>query len=124
MKTGGVKVPKRSRGYFRKQRLRNIERRKNLISECEAVRYLKTLEDPDFKEGTLHKGHNGHLGMGGKAVKTNTRKGHSTYRHKGAYGPADNYSRHDKQQVEDGAQQIKEWENENGKREEESSDYY
>ena len=50
------------------------------------------------------------------------RKGHASYRHKGAYGSADNYSKHDKQQVEDGAQQIKEWENKNEKREEESSD--
>ena len=38
----------------------------------------------------------------------------------GAYGPANNYSRHDKQQVEDGVQQIKEWENEDGEREKES----
>lgn len=33
-----------------------------------------------------------------------------------------NYSRHDKQQVEDGVQQIKELENEDGKREKESFD--
>lgn len=110
-----MKVPKRSRGYFRKQRLRNIERRKNLISEHEAVHYLnKTLEDPDFKVGTLHKGHNGHLGMGGRAVKTNTRKGHSTYRHKGAYGPANNYKKHDRRQIEDGKQQIKDWKEDGG----------
>ena len=116
-------MPERNRGYLRKQRLRNIERRKKLISQRELMYHgYKTLNDPDFIEGMLHKGHSGRLGMGGTAVKTNTRKGHASYRHKGAYGPADNYSRHDKQQVEDGAQQIKEWENKNGKREEESSD--
>ena len=104
-------MPERNRGYLRKQRLRNIERRKKLISQRELMYHgYKTLNDPDFKEGMLHKGHSGRLGMGGTAVKTNTRKGHASYRHKGAYGPADNYSRHDKQQVEDGAQQIKEWE--------------
>lgn len=89
-------MPERNRGYLRKQRLRNIERRKKLISQRELMYHgYKTLNDPDFKEGMLHKG---------------------------AYGPADNYSRHDKQQVEDGAQQIKEWENEDGRREKEGSD--
>ena len=101
-------MPERNRGYLRKQRLRNIERRKKLISQRELMYHgYKTLNDPDFKEGMLHKGHSGRLGMGGTAVKTNTRKGHASYRHKGAYGPVDNYSRHDKQQVEDGAQKTK-----------------
>lgn len=59
---------------------------------------------------------NGYCGNAGRAVKTNRRKGHTTYRHKGAYGPANNYSRHDKQQVEDGVQQIKELENKDGKK--------
>lgn len=90
-------MPERNRGYLRKQRLRNIERRKKLISQRELMYHgYKTLNDPDFKDGILHKGHSGRLGMGGTAVKTNTRKGHASYRHKGAYGPADNYSRHDK----------------------------
>ena len=116
-------MPERNRGYLRKQRLLNIERRKKLISQRELMYHgYKTLNDPDFKEGMLHKGHSGRLGMGGTAVKTNTRKGHASYRHKGAYGQADNYSRHDKQQVEDGAQQIKEWENEDGRREKKGSD--
>ena len=80
------------------------------------------IDEPEFKSDVLAKGHNGLLGRGGTAVKTNTRKGHASYRHKGAYGPADNYSKHDKQQVEDGSQQIKEWENRDGKREKESLD--
>lgn len=88
-------MPERNRGYLRKQRLRNIERRKKLISQRELMYHgYKTLNDPDFKEGMLHKGHSGRFGMGGTAVKTNTRKGHASYRHKGAYGQADNYSRH------------------------------
>lgn len=76
-------MPERNRGYLRKQRLRNIERRKKLISQRELMYHgYKTLNDPDFKEGMLHKGHSGRLGMGGTAVKTNTRKGHASYRHK------------------------------------------
>lgn len=67
-------MPERNRGYLRKQRLRNIERRKKLISQRELMYHgYKTLNDPDFKEGMLHKGHSGRLGMGGTAVKTNTR---------------------------------------------------
>lgn len=63
-------MPERNRGYLRKQRLRNIERRKKLISQRELMYHgYKTLNDPDFKEGMLHKGHSGRLGMGGTAVK-------------------------------------------------------
>lgn len=71
-------MPERNRGYLRKQRLRNIERRKKIISQRELMyQGYKTLNDPDFKDGILHKGHSGRLGMGGTAVKTNTRKGHA-----------------------------------------------
>ena len=36
-------MPERNRGYLRKQRLRNIERRKKLISQRELM-YLKTVK--------------------------------------------------------------------------------
>ena len=42
----------------------------------------------------------------GKSVKTNTRKGHSNYRHKGGYGPANNYSPRDTRQIDDMNDQI------------------
>lgn len=55
-------MPERNRGYLRKQRLRNIERRKKLISQRELMYHgYKTLNDPDFKDGMLHKGHSGRL---------------------------------------------------------------
>ena len=48
-------MPERNRGYLRKQRLRNIERRKKLISQRELMyQGYKTLNDPDFKDGILH----------------------------------------------------------------------
>lgn len=105
-------MPERNRGYLREQRLKSIKKRRRLIKgQKYSGRYLgEWIDEPEFKSGVLAKGHNGLLGRGGTAVKTNTRKGHASYRHKGAYGPADNYSKHDKQQVEDGSQQIKEWE--------------
>lgn len=116
-------LPKRNQGYFREQRLRNIKRRWNIIKQKgSSIEPFEPLDDPNFEPGTLAKGHNGYCGKAGTAVKTNTRKRHASYRHKGAYGPANNYSRHDKQQVEDRVQQIKEWENEDGKREKESFD--
>ena len=40
----------------------------------------KTLNDPDFKEGVLHKGHSGRLGMGGTAVNSNTRINYASNR--------------------------------------------
>lgn len=117
-------MPERNRGYLREQRLKSIKKRRRLIKgQKYSGRYLgEWIDEPEFKSGILAKGHNGLLGRGGTAVKTNTRKGHASYRHKGAYGPADNYSKHDKQQVEDGVQQIKEWENEDESREKEGSD--
>lgn len=59
----------------------------------------------------LAKGHNGWLGRGGAAEKTNMRKAHANARN----GPGDNYKRHDKQQVIDCKQQEKEWRKEDGK---------
>lgn len=94
-------MPERNRGYLREQRLKSIKKRRRLIKgQKYSGRYLgEWIDEPEFKSGVLAKGHNGLLGRGGTAVKTNTRKGHASYRHKGAYGPADNYSKHDKQQV-------------------------
>lgn len=92
----------RDRGYLRQVRLGKIKERKRMSKEMtgyfnpfgiiEAV-------DEEHKDGYLAKGHNGYLSLGHKK-KTNTRKGHASYRHKGAYGKADNYTKHDKKQIE------------------------
>lgn len=109
-------LPKRSRGYFRAQRLKSIERRKDIIKhKGSSIEPFEPLDDPNFKPGILAKGHNGYCGNAGRSIKTNRRKGHSSYRHKGAYGPGDNYKKHDKQQVVDGKQQLKEWREEDGR---------
>ena len=117
-------MPKRDRGYYRKQRIKSIKKRRRLIKDQKYTGSYcgECIDEPEFESGTLAKGHNGWLGNGGKAEKTNTRKGHASYRHKGAYGPGDNYKRHDKQQVIDCKQQEIEWGKEDGKREKESFD--
>lgn len=88
-------MPKRDRGYFRKQRLKNIKKRRRLIKEQKyAGAYRgKWIDEPEFESGILAKGHNGWIGRGGAAEKTNMRKAHANARN----GPGDNYKRHDKQ---------------------------
>lgn len=105
-------MPKRDRGYFRKQRLKTIKKRHRLIKEQKyAGAYRgKWIDEPEFESGILAKGHNGWLGRGGAAEKTNMRKAHANARN----GPGDNYKRHDKQQVIDCKQQEKEWRKEDG----------
>lgn len=39
-------------------------------------------------------------GSAGKAIKTNTRKSHASYRHKGGYGSANKYKPHDQRQID------------------------
>ena len=114
-------MPKRDRGYFRKQRLKSIKKRRRLIKEQKyAGAYRgKWIDESEFESGILAKGHNGWLGRGGAAEKTNMRKAHANARN----GPGDNYKRHDKQQVIDCKQQEREWSSkEDGKREKESFD--
>lgn len=81
----------RNRGYFRQMRLSKIRKRKEKIK---AVGESRIAED-----GYLAKGHSGCLSLG-KNTKTNTRKGHASYRHKGAYGEANKYTKHDQQQID------------------------
>ena len=40
------------------------------------------------------------FGQSGVALKTKTKHGHATYRHKCAYGPAKRYSGHDQKQLD------------------------
>ena len=49
----------------------------------------------------------------GKSIKTNTRKGHSNYRRKGSFGPANNYCHRDAKQIESMNSQIKDINKEN-----------
>ena len=44
----------------------------------------------------------------GRKKKTKTKDGHASYRHNGSYGEAIDYSPHDKRQVDDFEEQLKE----------------
>lgn len=73
-------MPKRDRGYYRKQRIKSIKKRRKLIKDQKyAGAYRgKWIDEPEFESGILAKGHNGWLGRAGTAEKTNTRKGHTS----------------------------------------------
>lgn len=128
----------RGRAYLRKQRRRKIKQRKEMIKNTEndffkekyVVPYLEDPEEKNHKtdlhldsvygdkDGYLSKSHHGMLGMGGTAKKTNSRKGHASYRHKGTYGKADEYSPHDLKQIESMEQDLKENNEMNGQEKE------
>lgn len=100
----------RDREYNRMMREKKAEERYQKMRNIEPTWSLAPYEDTPKLRGQLSNGNNGYL-SGGRNVKTNTRKGHASYRHKGAYGPENNYSVHDGTQVEDMRQQVEEWKN-------------
>ena len=129
---------KRDRAYLRKQRRRKINQRKEMIKNTEndffkeyyVVPYMEDSENKNHKtdlhlesvygdkDGYLSKSHHGMLGMGGTTKKTNSRKGHASYRHKGTYGKADQYTTHDQRQIDAMEQDLKENNEMNGQEKE------
>lgn len=105
----------RSRGE-RRRITKNIikKRKKKLLEQLVSLNYLhfrgSPLENGRICEGEL-KNNNvmNAWGGGGTCKKTNTRKSCAAYRHHGSFGPANNYMSHDKKQLIDGEQQIKEF---------------
>lgn len=89
-------------------RAERIRRTRNIISSRKSkikqrrgsnpyfLNYFEPIEDGYFENNSIMN----YFGCAGCALKTKTRKGHASYRHKGAYGPAKRYSRHDKRQIE------------------------
>lgn len=61
-----------------------------------------------IKPGLLAKGDYGAITKG-VSVKTKTKKGHSSYRHKGGYGKSLNYSKHDKNQINNMDQELEDF---------------
>lgn len=87
----------RTRDYRRKMRVRKINQRKNKILDLLSYRSSigSKFEDTiygDNKNGYLSKCHYGYLSYG---KKTKAKNGYQTHRHKGEYGKAIRYSRHD-----------------------------
>ena len=100
----------RDRSFRIKQRELKIKKRQRMIKSIAHPKdfvdlmpnnkhnnkIISALED---KAGLLDKHDYGAI-TSGVSIKTNNRKGRASYRHKGAYGKANNYSRHDERQIE------------------------
>lgn len=103
----------RSRNYYRIQRKLHIQKRSRLahdiMSNCVVCgKPLIECMMKDKKEGLLHKGNSGYL-SDGRHKKTNSRKGHSNYRHKGTYGKDKYWSHSDQQKIDSMDSQISEY---------------
>lgn len=90
-------MEEKTRAQRRRDRAHKIKRRKEMLLN-EFCRF--PLYEINFPDGKLANGHEVSASLtGGRSVKTNTRKSHSSYRFKGGYGPANKYSPHDKRQL-------------------------
>ena len=95
-----------SRLIRRKNRIKKIKQRKNKV--LNANPWLS--EDKIRTPYLANSGEVGAYITGGTSVKTNTRKGHSSYRAKlGAYGVANNYSVRDKTSINNINEQYEEY---------------
>ena len=93
----------RTRAERRVNHKRKIKQRSNLLKAFDWW-----LDKDEFYYGKLSNNNEMNAIMSqGRSKKTNTRKSHSNYRHKGGYGSATTYSPRDAKQVADIDAQIK-----------------
>ena len=98
----------------RANRWRKIKQRKNLLNNINASWPDSGVDFCDYveiKDGYLDNNNEmNKYGHGGRAKKTKTKHGHSSYRCNGAYGPAIKRTAHDQRQVDAMNQQEEEME--------------
>lgn len=95
-----------SRLIRRKNRIKKIKQRKNKVLNANP----QLSEDKIRTPYLANSGEVGAYITGGTSVKTNTRKGHSSYRAKlGAYGVANNYSVRDQTSINSINEQYEEY---------------
>ena len=95
-----------SRLIRRKNRIKKIKQRKNKILNANSWFSEDEIKTPYLANGSEV----GAYLTGGTSTKTNTRKGHSSYRAKlGAYGVANNYSVRDKTSINNINEQYEEY---------------
>ena len=95
-----------SRLIRRKNRIKKIKQRKNKILNANSWFSEDEIKTPYLANSSEV----GAYITGGTSVKTNTRKGHSSYRAKlGAYGVANNYSVRDKTSINNINEQYEEY---------------
>ena len=92
----------KTRADRRNNREKKIKQRSNLLAAFE----LWLDKDQDYNKLANNNEMNAVISKG-KRAKTNTRKSHSNYRHKGGYGPANNYVPKDARQLDDINYQLK-----------------
>ena len=93
----------RTRADRRNTRKKKIKQRSNLLGA------LEWWLDKDYCYSKLANNNEMNAIMSrGTSTKTNTRKSHSNYRHKGGFGPANNYAPKDTRQLNDMNDQMKE----------------
>jgi hypothetical protein len=99
----------RTKPEQRANRRRKIAQRKNLINSINRSwpdQGASFCEWAEIKDGYLDNNNEmNKYGQRGIAKKTNTKRGHASYRNKGAYGPAINRTAHDQRQVDSMDQQ-------------------
>ena len=93
----------RTKAERRLNRSKKIKQRSNLL---EALTWLLDKDEFYYDKLSNNNEMNALIGKSRRA-KTNTHKSHSNYRHKGGYGPANNYLPRDARQIEDMEEQIK-----------------
>jgi len=92
----------RTREDRRNSRKKKIAQRSNLLGA------LEWWLDKDYCYSKLANNNEMNAIMSkGTSTKTNTRKGHSNYRRKGGFGPANNYAPRDARQIDDMQHQLK-----------------
>lgn len=89
------------RAERRKRTFHIIKRRKEKLKNWnfwndDRKSTLEETEDGYFENNSIMNEYGG----AGRSIKTNTRKSHASYRHKGGYGPANKYSAHDQRQID------------------------
>lgn len=98
----------KTRADRRNSREKKIKQRSNLLAALE----LWLDKDQDYSKLANNNEMNAVMSRG-KSAKTNTRKGHSNYRRKGSFGPANNYCHRDARQIENMNNQIQDINKEN-----------
>lgn len=86
----------RTKEEIRENRQKKIDKRRHLLSHLDWIKRYERVEEGYFaNSGEVSK-----YTTAGTAKKTKAKNGHASYRHKGAYGPAVNYSPRDKRQID------------------------
>ena len=95
-----------TRGERRRRRKRKIKQRADLMLNIDSCSTWNPAPIEELISALGMLANNNYVNGLGNGRKTNVRKKHSRYRHKGGYGKDKQWKPHDERQVEDMDQQI------------------